>query len=106
MEYMRILSGGGEPLPVFSTILPALEDIRVFPDLLEPIYREAVALDEPMFDRLRFALLRVQIYADIHRNEDMERAQKLKYVGQVLEKVIFGSLLMEHDDISASMPDE
>jgi hypothetical protein len=106
MEYMRILSGGEEPLPVFSTIVPALEDIRLFPDLLEPVYREAITLDEPALDRLRFGLLRVQIYADIHRNEDMERAQKLKYVGQVLEKVIFGSLLMEHDGISGSMPEE
>jgi hypothetical protein len=106
MEYMRILSGGEQPLPVFSTILPALEDVRLFPDLIEPIYREAIALDEPALDRLRFCLLRVQIYADIHRNEDMERAQKLKYVGQVLEKVIFGSLLMEHDGISGSMPEE
>jgi|WetSurMetagenome_2_1015567.scaffolds.fasta_scaffold325925_2 hypothetical protein len=106
MEYIRILSGGEEPLPVFSTLLPALEDVRLFPDLIEPIYREAIALDEPALDRLRFGLLRVQIYADIHRNEDMERAQKLKYVGQVLEKVIFGSLLMEHEGISGSMPDE
>lgn len=97
MDAMGILTGGEEPLPVYSTIIPALDDIRVFPALLEPIYREAVALDEPMLDRLRFALIRVQIYADIHRNEDMERAQKLKYVGQVLEKVIFGSLLMEHE---------
>lgn len=100
MDYMGILCGGEEPLPVYTTILPALEDIRVFPVLLEPIYREAVALDEAMLDRLRFALIRVQIHADIHRNEDMERAQKLKYVGQVLEKVIFGSLLMEHEDLS------
>lgn len=106
MEYMHVLAGGEEPLPVFSTILPALEDIRVFPDLIETIYREAIAFDEPTLDRLRFALLRVQIYADIHRNEDMERAQKLKYVGQVLEKVIFGSLLMEHDGIPGSMPEE
>jgi hypothetical protein len=106
MEYMRILSGREEPLPVFSTLLPALEDVRLFPDLIEPVYREAIALDEPALDRLRFGLLRVQIYADIHRNEDMERAQKLKYVGQVLEKVIFGSLLMEHEGISGSMPDE
>ena len=106
MEYIRILSGGEEQIPIFSTILPALEDIRQFPDLLEPIYREAVALDEPTLDRLRFGLLRVQVYADIHRNEDMERAQKLKYVGQVLEKVIFGSLLMEHNDLSGSLSEE
>jgi len=41
----------------------------------------------------------VQIYSDIHRNEDMEQAQKIKYVAQVLEKIIFGSLMMEHEEL-------
>jgi hypothetical protein len=61
-----------------------------------------MALDDETLDHLRFALLRVQIYSDIHRNEDMELAQKIKYVAQVLEKVIFGSLMMEHEDIFGS----
>jgi hypothetical protein len=39
--------------------------------------------------------LRLQLYADIHRNEDLEKAMHIKYVAQVLEKVIFGSLIME-----------
>lgn len=99
MDYMDILRGREEPLHIFSTIVPALENVHLLPDILEPVYREAMSYDEAGLDRLRFALIRVQIYADIHRNEDMERAQKLKYVAQVLEKVIFGSLMMEHEEL-------
>ena len=29
----------------------------------------------------------------------MEQAQKIKYISQVLEKIIFGSLLMEHEEL-------
>jgi hypothetical protein len=99
MDYILMLQGKEEPLNIFSTIAPALENVHLLPEILEPVYREAISYDEAGLDRLRFALLRVQIYADIHRNEDMERSQKLKYVGQVLEKVIFGSLLMEHEEL-------
>ena len=42
------------------------------------------------------------LYADIHRNEDLEKAMHIKYVAQVLEKVIFGSLVMEPEDVPAS----
>jgi hypothetical protein len=59
----------------------------------------AMGFDDESLDHLRFALLRVQIYSDIHRNDDMEQAQKIKYVAQVLEKVIFGSLMMEHEEL-------
>ena len=52
-------------------------------------------LDDDTLDRFRFSLMRLQLYADIHRNEDLERAMHIKYVAQVLEKVIFGSLVME-----------
>jgi hypothetical protein len=38
------------------------------------------------------------VYADIHHTEDLERAQKMKYVSQVLERIIFGSLLLERDE--------
>jgi hypothetical protein len=30
---------------------------------------------------------------------DMEQAQKIKYTSQVLEKIIFGSLILEHEEI-------
>ncbi|MDD1677940.1 MAG: hypothetical protein LUO93_01990 [Methanomicrobiales archaeon] len=98
-EYENILQGKQETsLGIFASIMAILEDIESFPDLLEPIYREAAVLDEESLDYLRFALLRLQVYADIHRNENMEEAQNLKYVGQVLEKIIYGSLMLEKEE--------
>lgn len=96
---MKILSGNGELMDIFQDILPALEDIHVFPDIVEPVYQKAQALDDASLDRFRFSLVRVQIWADIHRNEDMEKAQNMKYVAQVMEKIIFGSLLMSPEEI-------
>jgi hypothetical protein len=95
MDYARILTGRENPLPVYKDVIAALESPLAFPDLLEPIYREAMTLDDETLDRLRFSLLRLQLYADIHRNEDLEKAMHIKYVAQVLEKVVFGSLIME-----------
>jgi len=102
MDFMEMLEGEGPSLPVYGDILLVLEDIERFPHAIEKIYRAAMAFDDETLDHLRFALLRVQIYSDIHRNEDMELAQKTKYVAQVLEKVIFGSLMLEHEDIFGS----
>jgi len=106
MKYREVLGAGRPPLPLFDDIERVLEDIRLFPGAVEEIYRSAMALEEEELDRLRFALLRVQIFSDIHRNEDMEQAQKIKYVSLVLEKIIFGSLMMEPEQMLGSMHDE
>ena len=45
--------------------------------------------------------MRLQLYADVHRNEDLKTAMHIKYVAQVLEKVVFGSLVMEPTEPSA-----
>jgi hypothetical protein len=95
MDYQRILTGKETPLPIYKTIAAALENPLAFPDLLEPIYREAMTLDDETLDRFRFSLMRLQLYADVHRNEDLEQAMHLKYVAQVIEKVVYGSLIME-----------
>ncbi len=102
MNYREVLESGGNPLEIYDDIMVVLSDIRLFPGAVEKIYRKAMTYSEEDLDRLRFALLRVQIHADIHRNEDMELAQKIKYIAQVLEKVIFGSLLMEHEELDHS----
>ncbi|MFA6331530.1 MAG: hypothetical protein WCX22_01135 [Methanoregula sp.] len=101
MDYERILTGRETPLPIYKGIVAALENPLAFPDLLEPIYREAMTLDDETLDRFRFSLMRLQLYADIHRNEDLEQAMQIKYVAQVLEKVVFGSLIMEPAEPSA-----
>lgn len=101
MDYLRILTGKEQPLPIYKGVIVALENPLSFPDLLEPIYREAMSLDDDTLDRFRFSLMRLQLWADIHRNEDLEKAMHIKYVSQVLEKVIFGSLVMEQSEPSA-----
>jgi len=101
MDYMRVLSGREKPLPIYKGVIACLENPIVFPDMVEPIYREAISLDDETLDRFRFALLRLQLYADIHRNEDLEKAMEIKYVSQVLEKVVFGTLIMEREELAA-----
>jgi hypothetical protein len=99
MDYRDILRGDqGYSQKILESIALCLEDIDRFPYLLEEIYKEAITLEEPSLDALRFALVRLQVYADIHRNENMEEAQNLKYVGQVLEKIIFGTLMLEREE--------
>lgn len=95
MDYQRILAGKEKPIPLYKAVAAALENPRSFPDLVEPIYREAMTLDDETLDRFRFSLMRLQIYADVHRNEDLEQAMHIRYVAQVIEKVVYGSLIME-----------
>ena len=99
MKYRDVLEGGKESLEIYDDIMEVLADIQLFPGSIEQIYRKAMTFSEEDLDRLRFALLRLQIYSDINRTMDMEQAQKIKYVSQVLEKIIFGSLLLEHEEI-------
>jgi hypothetical protein len=97
MDYLSLITTGQETLPIHRDIVTSLENLEQFPLLVEKIYRDTLAFDENALDRLRFALLRLQIFADIHQYENMEKAQKIKYVAQVLEKVIFGSLMLEKE---------
>ncbi len=98
MDYSKILAGREEPLPIFARVVEALEGFEEFPFLLEPIYREASELEDDDLDRLRFGLVRLQVYADIHRYEDMEAAQRMKYVAATIERVLFGKLLLEGEE--------
>ena len=98
MDYLRILSGKEKPIPIYTGVVVCLEKPLAFPDMIEPIYREAMNLDDETLDRFRFSLLRLQIYADVNRNEDLEKAMHIKYVSQVLEKVVFGTLVMENEE--------
>jgi hypothetical protein len=97
MDFEKILAGKEEPLPIYRNISICLGNIEAFPYLLETIYREAQGFDEDTMDRFRFALIRLQVYTDLHQYEDMESTQKVRYVAQVLEKVIFGDLLLERE---------
>jgi hypothetical protein len=98
VDYLRVLTGKEKPIPIYAGVVVCLEKPLAFPDMVEPIYREAMNLDDETLDRFRFSLLRLQIYADINRNEDLEKAMHIKYVAQVLEKVVFGTLVMASDE--------
>jgi hypothetical protein len=98
MDLASVLAGKGEPLEIYQMITPCLADIRLFTDQIEPIYRASALLDEEQLDRFRFALVRLQIHSDIYRNEDLEQAQKVKYTAQVIEKLVYGSLMMEPEN--------
>jgi hypothetical protein len=100
MDYAEILAGREDLLPVYAGIVRALERFEEFPFLLESVYREAQELGDEDLDRLRFGLVRLQVYADIHRYENMEAAQQMKYIASVLERVIFGRLLLEGEEAS------
>ncbi|WP_440948965.1 hypothetical protein [Methanosphaerula subterraneus] len=101
MEYMRVLQGTGGEMEIYKEIVICLEDLNQLPDRIEPIFRSAQLFNEGDLERLRFALVRVQIYTDIHSTQDMEKAQRVRYAAQVIERIIFGSLLLEVADRSA-----
>ncbi len=95
MDHRKILTGKGEDLGIYAPIVRALENLEEFPFLIEEIYREAMGFGDDDLDRLRFGLIRLQVYAEIHRYENAEETHKMQYVAQVLEKVLFGGLLLE-----------
>lgn len=97
MDYLPILCGKEEDLPIYSQIVKCLDDISLFPDLIEPIYRDAITMNETLLEKLRFGLLRLQIYSEIHRNSDMEESQKMRFVSEMIERTIFGGLFIERE---------
>ena len=97
MNYLEVLCGREENLPIYTEIVKCLEDINQFPQLIEPIYREAITLNETLLEKLRFGLLRLQLHSEIHRNSDMEEAQKMRFVSEMIERTIFGGLFIERE---------
>ena len=79
MDYLRILSGVGETLDIYHMIYPVSKTI----ELLPPVHRThhiSMPLNwkEWTSDHFRFALVRLQVYADIHRYEDSDEMQRDK----------------------------
>ncbi|NLO77209.1 MAG: hypothetical protein GX097_01750 [Methanomicrobiales archaeon] len=95
MDYDSLMTGNGEALEIYQMLIPCLENIDEFPLLIEPIYLKAMELNETDADHFRFGLVRLQVYADIHRYVNSDEMQKMKYVAQILEKVVFGNLMLE-----------
>lgn len=98
MDYLKVLCGREEHIPIYDQIAQCLQDIRLLPEMIEPIFREAGTLDENLIEKFRFGLLRVQIYSEIYRNMDLEESQKMRYVSEMIERAIFGGLFIDREN--------
>ncbi len=72
------------------TIAEVVEDPDELPYLLETI--KSTQIDD--MEKFRFVLLRVQIDSMLRMNEDIEMYQKRLYVSQVIEKLLYGEILL------------
>ena len=72
-------------------IAQVVDDPDSLPYLLEILKYMTIEDSE----KFRFVLLRVQIDSQLHLNEDMEKYHKRLFVSQVIEKLIYGELLLE-----------
>ncbi len=65
------------------------------PDELPYLIERIISLRIEDKEKFRFALIRVQIDSELHMNEDIQKNQKQLYVAQVIEKLVYGELLLE-----------
>ena len=72
-------------------IAQVVDDPDKLPYFLEII--KSMEIDD--LEKFRFVLLRVQIDSQLHLNEDIEKYHKRLFVSQVIEKLIYGELLLE-----------
>jgi len=100
MDYLAILCGKEESLPIYADIVTCLEDLSKFPCYIEPIYRQALTMNETVLEKFRFGLLRLQIYSEIFRNNDMQESQKMKFISEMIERTIFGGLFIDRENFA------
>lgn len=68
-----------------------IDDPFSLPYLIEEI--NSMELEDE--EKFRFALLRIQIDSELRMNEDIPKHQRRRFVCQVIEKMLFGELLIE-----------
>lgn len=84
------------------TIADVVDDPDKLPYLIEGI--KSMEIEDA--EKFRFVLLRVQIDSHLHMNEDLERYMKRLYVSQVIEKLLYGELLLEEGEEDDDGEDE
>lgn len=72
-------------------IAQVVDDPDKLPYFLETI--KSLKIDD--LEKFRFILLRVQIDSQLHLNENIEKYHKRLFVSQIIEKLIYGELLLE-----------
>lgn len=65
------------------------------PDSLPYMIESIMSLEIDDIDKFRYVLVRVQIDSELHMNEDIQRHHKRLYVVQIIEKLLYGELLLE-----------
>lgn len=96
LETLQLLMGDDhvdpENIPRDMELLEeAIDDPFRLPYLIEEINSLEIEDEE----RFRFALVRIQIDSELRMNEDILKHQRRRFVGQVIEKMLFGELLIE-----------
>ena len=69
----------------------AIDDPYSLPYLIE----ELNSLEIQDEEKVRFALVRVQIDSELRMNEDIQKHQRRRFVALVIEKLLFGEVLIE-----------
>ena len=87
----------------FFDVAHVLEHPNDLPFHIEGIYP---LREHEQSEDLRFALLRIQIYCEMNMNRDMEHFQRLHYVSETIENVLFGGLLKEGADLEDEEEEE
>lgn len=96
METIELLVGQKDvdadniPAQVLS-IAEAVDNPDSLPYLIESI----MSLEIDDMDKFRYVLVRVQIDSELHMNEDIQRHHKRLYAVQIIEKLLYGELLLE-----------
>lgn len=72
-------------------IAEVVDEPDKLPYFLEDI--KSLEIEDP--EKFRFVMLRVQIDSQLHLNEDIEKYHKRLFVSQVIEKLIYGELLLD-----------
>ena len=87
----------------FLPLARVLQHPNELPFLIEQIYP---LRDHEEYTKVRFALVRVQIYCDMNMNQDLEHFQKLNYVSETMENILFGELLKEGGELEREEEEE
>ena len=87
---MKDVDSGNIPAHILA-IAEAVDNPDTLPFLIESI----VSLEIDDMEKFRYVMVRVQIDSELHMNEDIQRNHKRLYVVQVIEKLLYGELLLE-----------
>ena len=91
---LNILTGGKAEKATDDILLLA----RVFDRPEDFTYLLEDVLRLKKLQRLRYALLRMQVECQLHMNEDMEGYSRWLWIARTIEKALFGSLLLERSE--------